>query len=189
MNGEVTAGVTPRGNPAAGPAYRSTCSPAPPGSFHFLIYGLASNSRSRTFQVNELFPLGCLPVFARSCHYRCPPPSPPRPLNKPSSARLLCKQPGGVATTETTWSRSQWREKKQTLERFHIMFIFISLLCSESSLARLLIYPQTPGNWIFSPLFTVPANMFALSSLWKLTETWNTNQTSKKHQTVMCSTS
>lgn len=140
INGEVTAGVTPRGNPAAGPAYRSTCSPAPPGSFHFLIYGLASNSRSRTFQVNKPFPLGCLPLFARSCHYRCPPP----PTNPPP--------PGCCANNPVVSSRQKPPEvapgegKKTNAGKVPYNVIFISLFCSESSPAWLVIYPQTPGN-------------------------------------------
>lgn len=136
INGEVTAGVTPRGNPAAGPAYRSTCSPAAPGSFYFLIYGLASNSRSRTFQVNKPFPLGCLPLFARSCHYRyCPPrTNPPQPgccANNPVVSSP--QKPPEVAPSEG--------KKKQTLERFHIMS-FSYLCCAVRAALH---------GWLFIP--------------------------------------
>lgn len=104
INREVTVGVTPRGNPMARPAYWSTCSTAPAGSFHFLIYSLASNSRSCTFQVNKLFPLGCPPLFARSCHHGCPPDP---TLRLPGRCANYL-----VAPTETTWSCSEWRKIK-----------------------------------------------------------------------------
>lgn len=129
INREVTTGVTPRGNPAAGPAYRSTCSAAPRGSFHFLIYGLASNSRSRTFQVNKLFPLGCLPLFAHSCHYRCPPPTQPSVCQAAVQTTRLCSHDRNHLKS----LQVKENKKKKNTGKVPYNVIFLSLFCSESS--------------------------------------------------------
>lgn len=123
--------MTPRGNPAAGPAYRSTCSAAPPGSFHFLIYGLASNSRSRIFQVNKLFPLGCLPLFARSCYYRPPQPTQTSVCQAAVQTTQLC--------SHDINHLKLLRVKEKALERFYIMsFLYLCFAALHSWLFILL---------------------------------------------------
>lgn len=78
-----TGGTAARRADDRGRVYQFTCSSAPPGSFHFVIYGLAWNHGSRTFQVNKQFPAGCFPSVCWLLSLSLPLLSP----------RLLCKQP------------------------------------------------------------------------------------------------
>lgn len=58
---------------ATGPLHRATCSRKASliDGFISVIYGLAPDQRSHTFQVNKQFPFGWFPLFASPRHYCC----------------------------------------------------------------------------------------------------------------------